>query len=768
MTERAWRAARPRRRGALIGLVVVSALLIDSSVRVSGQQSGAPTETILRPTRHDPVPAQAAAYYLAPAPASALTPVLRDFARAVLLVDDGGDVASAGVLMAAPALDATALAAHVRYYRGLIALRQSRLDEAVTLFTTVAASADRTFVSDQALVRLAETQEQRGQYALAAAAYARAVTATPADVDRLAHRLGVALERAGDLAGSVAAHRRVYYDFPLSPDADESAEVLQRLATLAPPLENAVVKEKARGDVLYAARRWAPAREAYLRVFNGTAPGVDRDQAAVRMAAADVLLKQYRSAVDRLRPFAAAGPHQAEARLHLAAAARGLGNDDDYVQTVRTLATTYPQSPYTEEALNGLATWYVLRDDDQSAADVFAQMVRQFPAGRFAERAAWKAGWWAYRHDDPAAAVKSFETGAANFPRSDFRPPWLYWSARAKAQLGDAAGAAARLTLTATDYHNSYYGRLALARLGTAGSAVPPSVVESPAARVVPPPTERQIGLLLSLGLNDLALSETQFARRVFGDSPALAATAALAQYRAGRLRPGINAMKRAYPQYLAAGGESLPADVLRVMFPLDYWPLLEARAAAQGLDPYLVAALAAQESTFDAGIRSSAGAIGLMQIMPATGRGFARRLGITPFSTGRLTDPEVNATIGTKYFADLLRQFGGAAYALAGYNAGEHRVVRWRAERPGLPVEEWIDDIPFPETQNYVKRILGTAEDYRRLYGGGVLVPGAVPAPARATASTPVAPAKKVTRAPATKAPSRKSPARRRPGTGR
>ena len=82
------------------------------------------------------------------------------------------------------------------------------------------------------------------------------------------------------------------------------------------------------------------------------------------------------------------------------------------------------------------------------------------------------------------------------------------------------------------------------------------------------------------------------------------------------------------------------------------------------------------------------------------------------------------------------MQQFGGAAYALAGYNAGEHRVVRWRAERPGLPVDEWIDDIPFPETQNYVKRILGTAEDYRRLYGGGVLVPGGVPAPAAGSAS--------------------------------
>ena len=66
--------------------------------------------------------------------------------------------------------------------------------------------------------------------------------------------------------------------------------------------------------------------------------------------------------------------------------------------------------------------------------------------------------------------------------------------------------------------------------------------------------------------------------------------------------------------------------------------------------------------------------------------------------------------------------RFGGAHYALAGYNAGPHRVVRWKAERPGFAQDEFIDDIPFQETQNYVKRILGTADDYRRLYGSGIL----------------------------------------------
>jgi len=105
------------------------------------------------------------------------------------------------------------------------------------------------------------------------------------------------------------------------------------------------------------------------------------------------------------------------------------------------------------------------------------------------------------------------------------------------------------------------------------------------------------------------------------------------------------------------------------------------------------------------------------MQIVPDTGRRYAQILGIRPFRTARLTEAETNVRIGMAYFSDLLKRFGHAAPALAAYNAGEHRVVKWLGARPGADRDEFIDDIPFPETQNYVKRIIGTAEDYRLLY---------------------------------------------------
>src|SRR5436190_2633437 len=240
----------------------------------------------------------------------------------------------------------------------------------------------------------------------------------------------------------------------------------------------------------------------------------------------------------------------------------------------------------------------------------------------------------------------------------------------------------------------------------------------------------------------DDGLNELRYAQRISGSSPVVDATIAWVYHERHELRRAIILMRRAYPQHLAVGGEGLPAEILQIIFPLTYWDSIQRNARLHGLDPYLIAALIAQESTFDPEAHSSANAWGLMQIVPATGRRLARGLGIRRFSTPMLTRADINIRMGTLYFSDLVKQFGGAYYALASYNAGESRVVRWKMERPGLDEDEFIDDIPFPETQNYVKRILGTAEDYRRLYPDGSTIPHTIStlspakAPAKASAA--------------------------------
>ena len=177
--------------------------------------------------------------------------------------------------------------------------------------------------------------------------------------------------------------------------------------------------------------------------------------------------------------------------------------------------------------------------------------------------------------------------------------------------------------------------------------------------------------------------------------------------------------MRRAYPQFMAAGGQDLPRDILVHIFPIAYWDLIPQVSAQNNLDPYLMAALTAQESTFVPGIRLACECLRAAAAVAADGAPDGAQDEDSVLRRACSTNPEANVRMGTAHFADLVKELGGVHLALAAYNAGESAVRRWLNERPGLTDrEEFIDDIPYPETQNYVKRILGTAEDYRRLYG--------------------------------------------------
>ena len=125
------------------------------------------------------------------------------------------------------------------------------------------------------------------------------------------------------------------------------------------------------------------------------------------------------------------------------------------------------------------------------------------------------------------------------------------------------------------------------------------------------------------------------------------------------------------------------------------------------------------QESEFHAGAVSRARALGLMQILPSTGRKLAREVKLRHFSTRMLLDPTLNLQMGTRYFRGLLdSQEGTPQYALAAYNAGPDRVAEWRAAGQYRDVNEFVESIPFTETREYVQAVLRNAAVYRRLYG--------------------------------------------------
>jgi soluble lytic murein transglycosylase len=744
-------------------------------------QQVTPALVTLVPTNHPRVPRDLSQLWLVPESGRrARIAVLAELESAVKLEVDG-HFAQALPILSRPAAAQGPLGHYAQYYKGLAELRLGRAEDARRTFQTLLGRDIVGYLVEAAALREAECDETLGDPAAALRIYERLATTRTMAQDEVAMRIGRAARAAGDRDKASESFSRVYYDFPLSDFALSAASEVDNSAIVEDSHRYRLALDRA--ERLFSARRYGQVRGEF-QALHAVARDDDLELVSLRIAECDYFLKRPRIARDALRPYLDHASRRGEALFFHAVASRDLGDTDEYLRTVQRIVSDFPTHSWAEEALNDVATYWIRQDETEKADAALRNLYARFPTGRYADRAAWKIGWLAYGNRQYADAASFFERASFDFSRSDYRPAWLYWSGRAHEALKEIALAEARYTLAATDYLNSYYGRLAAGRLADLGVLPPdrrlvvdvraPAVDGAPGdgdvARLpalAPPPNEPVVRALLGLDLYDQALDELRYAQRAWGDSSAIQATMAWIYMQQGMAESGlqqftlfrgaINAMKRAYPQFLAAGGEDLPREVLKVIFPMAYWDIIRKYAAEDHIDPFLAAALISQESTFVPDIKSEANAVGLMQLLPSTAKQYAKTLKM-PFTARLLTSPDANIRIGMAYLAAKIREFGDIHLVLASYNAGERPVHRWISERPGIARDEFIDDIPYPQTQNYVKKILGTAEDYRRLYGLELIrTDQTVADAASAVAVAPTVPATSVRRPAKTATTSRK-----------
>ncbi len=272
---------------------------------------------------------------------------------------------------------------------------------------------------------------------------------------------------------------------------------------------------------------------------------------------------------------------------------------------------------------------------------------------------------------------------------------WRYWQASIWADHGDAARAQEALRSLASE--RDYYGFLAADRLGVEYSFNDRPLVLAPESRegLLQLPAVRRVGELQHhRALNDAHAEWYQLMSDA--ENTTLQQLAALATGE-GWHRMAIDAANRASAW-----------DALDQRFPMPYADTFDRYAALRQVPGTELMAIARRESAFFPGARSPVGARGLMQIMPATGREVARSLGQT-HSTSALYDVEHNVLLGSAYYRQLLDRFNGnRVFALTAYNAGPHRVDRWRhPPDESVPAEVWIETIPYRETRNYVQAVL-------------------------------------------------------------
>lgn len=280
---------------------------------------------------------------------------------------------------------------------------------------------------------------------------------------------------------------------------------------------------------------------------------------------------------------------------------------------------------------------------------------------------------------------------------------WRYWQVRA-AELDGVPLANADDILSALATKRSFYGFVAAQRLGLPYHMEHrPAIVDATLVDDIRalPAIARARELLHFEEFSD-ARREWHHAGRNFSDAQWIAAAHLATEWQ--RYQFAINAM-------IAAGYW----DDIDLRFPLAWREAFSSAADRYGISPISLMAIARQESAFGTDVVSPAGARGLMQLMPATARETAQRVGLRPFQVQDLFNPDVNLRLGSDYFNQLLQRFdNNRILASAGYNAGPGRVRTWRRNTGGeLPVDAWIESIPFAETRQYVQNILSFSVIY-------------------------------------------------------
>ncbi len=627
------------------------------------------------------------------------------------------------------------------HLRLIVADAQARRGDFKAARATAIGVADRhagSRLTPRALLMAATLADRAGDEAGAQAVLVRLLDAHPdaREAPQAVYMLGQSAEARGQHDNAARAYQELRVLAPTTTWADGAADRLEVLAaagvtvpalTLDQRLDRA--ERLLRGGVPKTAAEEAEriASEARdpsiavraLRVVADGFKRLRRHEAAARALAL---------AVPRVAPERRGAMRLEEAQLLLTAG-----------QRERAFEVLAKVAAGGSEADDAEALWMRARalDDAQRPIEAIAAyrtLVTRYPKREVAGAALWRLGWHAYLKGDALGAAQQWGKLVDATGNRLYRLEALYWRARATEEGRNRAAAAPLYAQVVTEAPRSYYGHLALARTGAARSAARPSPVTlpaDPADALVDDPGFARVDLLRRLGLVESALEELEeVVQQATGDTVRLYGFSS-AYVRDERYQPALRIFRRHFGS-LARTDPALPRAFWEMFYPFGWRSEVTTAAQRVGLDPFLVAALVREESSYNPRALSPVGARGLMQLMPATARPMAEHRGLAFAGGELLDDPGANIEIGTAFLAGLLREFKDPRLALAAYNAGPGRVRQWWQARRTSDIEAFVEQIPFDETRQYVKRVMFSWEEYRRLYGGGAESAGpAVKAPA-------------------------------------
>lgn len=457
----------------------------------------------------------------------------------------------------------------------------------------------------------------------------------------------------------------------------------------------------------------APSRQALVRIYLGKVLS-DIRQNEEALAVYDAFIAEH--------PGHASIP---TAYFRKSIIYRRLNDDEAYLDMIRRIETRHGASKWWPWVLLGRGDYWRSRGEWNRADTDYQTVIQKNRGSR--DTATWRRAWLAYDAGQPLIAAERLDAMARRYRGTGWDLPVDYWRIRFRelaASMTPEPATPDRAQMDPGDYRRlvrehpwKYYGQLAAARVGQTQECSSDMTVPDlmPSEKIL-----REIHaaeVLSTAGYPGRASAEWAAAeQRITKPGEGFVLRRAEALMSAGDVPEARRRVLNYYDTRVSKG--DFPGIAARLIYPYPdtLKPFYESAASRAGIDPLLAAAVTLQESGFDRRALSHNLAGGLMQVMPELFQRFAETWDASP-DADQYSEPKYNIRAGTEYLAWLLDTFDGSlAKALAGYNAGEHRVREWNRAYP-YPDEIWIEHIPFTQTRMFVKHVIENYNNYRCIY---------------------------------------------------
>ena len=545
------------------------------------------------------------------------------------------------------------------------------------------------------------------------------------DHPRYAREVSFALARCneefGDISAAFETYRELITEKHSGKVAREAYRQLKQLVRTNRTLKLTHTDRLNCGLVLFSHKQWRDA-VAELELIPKTVDLNLRAHVLYLIGRSYQGRKWYNTAIKRFEAVIALGDKNeyiTRATYQTAQCYRRKGHIRTAITRLENFVKTYAWSELVDNALYDIAQLREKQGKLELALDAYSRLIKIAPKSPYADVAAWRTGWRRFDERRYEESYNAFKVLKENFPGNRYAMGAHFWMAKIRERQNKPA-LARKLYKEVAEADYWYYTARAKVLLDISIPELDPKAVqdaELPARGVCPP----QVPVLMELRLYDDAVAQLNehinttplSERQCFYDL--IACYEGLAMYDKARKATEQSLENPAFANATRADLEKLQQK----LYPRYYADTVKKYAKLYNVDTFLVAAMILEESRYNAEAVSWAGAIGLMQIMPATGRELAQQLKIRRFRTSMLRQPDINIRMGTKYIGDLNSWFDDNAMLVIGaYNGGPGRMRRWVKSKNIKDIDEFVEKITIRETRLHIKKVIDSYDRYVELYG--------------------------------------------------